>query len=99
MIWGSSCSSRRRLVWPAHDDTTSLGDWQVNLSKLPGGLDSLARKVEDIGMRFGIWIEPEMVSRHSDLFAQHPEWAIGIPTRRARKAATSTCSTCRGRRS
>jgi alpha-galactosidase len=64
-----------------NDDTTSLGDWQVNLSKLPGGLDSLARKVEDIGMRFGIWIEPEMVSRHSDLFAQHPEWAIGIPTR------------------
>lgn len=63
------------------NDTTSLGDWQVNLSKLPGGLDSLARKVEDLGMRFGIWIEPEMISRQSQLFAQHPEWAIGIPTR------------------
>lgn len=64
-----------------NNDTTSLGDWQADLSKLPGGLDSLARKVEDLGMRFGIWIEPEMISRQSQLFAQHPEWAIGIPTR------------------
>jgi alpha-galactosidase len=63
------------------DDTTSLGDWQVNLSKLPGGLDSIARKVEGLGMRFGIWIEPEMMSRSSDLFAAHPDWAIGIPSR------------------
>ncbi len=64
-----------------NNDTTSLGDWQVNPSKLPGGLNSLARKVEAIGMQFGLWIEPEMVSRQSQLFADHPEWAIGIPTR------------------
>jgi len=64
-----------------NDSSTSLGDWQVNLSKLPGGLDSLARKVEALGMRFGIWIEPEMVSRSSNLFAEHPEWTIGIPSR------------------
>jgi alpha-galactosidase len=64
-----------------NDDSTSLGDWQVNLSKLPGGLDSLARNVEALGMRFGIWIEPEMVSRSSDLFAEHPDWTIGIPSR------------------
>jgi alpha-galactosidase len=64
-----------------NDDSTSLGDWQVNLSKLPGGLESLARKVEALGMRFGIWIEPEMVSPRSNLFAEHPEWAIGIPSR------------------
>ncbi len=63
------------------DDTTSLGDWQVNLSKLPGGLESIARKVEGLGMHFGIWIEPEMMSRSSDLFAAHPDWAIGIPSR------------------
>ena len=63
------------------DDTTSLGDWQVNLAKLPGGLDSIARKVEALGMRFGIWIEPEMVSRSSNLYAEHAEWAVGIPTR------------------
>ena len=63
------------------DDTSSLGDWQVDLAKLPGGLDSLARKVEATGMRFGIWIEPEMVSRRSQLFGDHPDWAIGIPSR------------------
>jgi alpha-galactosidase len=64
-----------------NDDTTSLGDWRVNPEKLPGGLDSIARKVESLGMRFGIWIEPEMVSRSSDLFAEHPDWAVGVPTR------------------
>ncbi|HEY1169103.1 MAG TPA: alpha-galactosidase [Candidatus Limnocylindrales bacterium] len=64
-----------------NDDSTSLGDWQVNLFKLPGGLDSLARKVEALGLRFGIWIEPEMVSRASRLFAEHPDWAIGILSR------------------
>jgi alpha-galactosidase len=64
-----------------NDDSTSLGDWHVNLTKLPGGLESLGRKVEALDMRFGIWIEPEMVSRHSQLFVEHPEWAIGIPVR------------------
>ncbi len=63
------------------DDTTSLGDWTVNRSKLPGGLESLARKVEDLGMRFGIWIEPEMISRASALFEAHADWAVGIPAR------------------
>jgi alpha-galactosidase len=63
------------------DDSSSLGDWKVNTSKLPGGLDSVARKVEALGMRFGIWIEPEMVSRRSDLFTEHPDWTIGIPSR------------------
>jgi alpha-galactosidase len=50
-------------------------------AKLPGGIESVARKVEALGMRFGIWIEPEMVSRNSDLFAEHPDWAIGVPSR------------------
>ena len=63
------------------DDTTSLGDWRVNTAKLPGGLESLGRKVEALGLGFGIWIEPEMVSRNSDLFAEHPDWAIGVPAR------------------
>ena len=63
------------------DDSSSLGDWQVNAAKLPGGLDSLARKVEAMGLRFGLWIEPEMVSRRSELFAGHPDWAVGIPSR------------------
>ncbi|HET7028862.1 MAG TPA: alpha-galactosidase, partial [Candidatus Limnocylindrales bacterium] len=63
------------------DDTSSLGDWFVDRRKLPNGIDGLARKVEALGMRFGLWIEPEMVSRRSELFQAHPEWAIGVPGR------------------
>ena len=63
------------------DDTTSLGDWQVNLAKLPGGIESVARRVEALGLRFGIWIEPEMISRVSQLYSDHPDWAVGIPSR------------------
>ncbi len=63
------------------DDTTSLGDWFVDRRKLPDGIDGLARKVESLGLRFGLWIEPEMVSQHSRLFVDHPDWAIGVPGR------------------
>lgn len=62
-----------------NDDTSSLGDWKVNREKLPGGLESLARKITDLGLSFGLWIEPEMVSPDSDLYRQHPDWAIGSP--------------------
>ncbi|HEV7810175.1 MAG TPA: alpha-galactosidase, partial [Candidatus Limnocylindrales bacterium] len=63
------------------DDTTSLGDWTVDRRKLPNGIDGLSRRIESLGIRFGLWIEPEMVSERSDLFAAHPDWAIGIPGR------------------
>ena len=63
------------------DDTTSLGDWFVDRRKLPNGIDGLARRIEGLGLRFGLWIEPEMVSERSELFAAHPDWAIGIPGR------------------
>lgn len=63
------------------DDTTSLGDWFVDRRKLPAGIDGLAAKIEALGVRFGIWIEPEMISEESRLFAEHPDWAIGIPGR------------------
>jgi len=63
------------------DDRSSLGDWFADRRKLPGGIDGLARKIEGIGLRFGLWIEPEMISERSDLFAAHPDWAIGIPGR------------------
>jgi alpha-galactosidase len=63
------------------DDTTSLGDWVVDHRKLPDGIDGLARAVEAAGVRFGIWIEPEMVSEDSDLFRAHPDWAVGTPGR------------------
>jgi len=62
-------------------DDSSLGDWFVDRRKLPNGVDGLARKVEALGLRFGIWIEPEMVSRRSRLFEAHPDWAIGVPER------------------
>jgi alpha-galactosidase len=62
-------------------DTTSLGDWFVDRRKLPDGVDGLARRIEALGLRFGLWIEPEMVSRESRLFEAHPDWAIGIPGR------------------
>lgn len=59
------------------DDTSSLGDWDANMRKLPGGIPGLAKKVEALGMQFGLWIEPEMVSPNSRLFIAHPDWAVG----------------------
>lgn len=66
-----------------NDDTSGLGDWVVNKKKLPSGIDGLAKKINDIGLRFGIWIEPEMVNPDSDLYRAHPDWAIQIKGREA----------------
>jgi len=63
------------------DDTSSLGDWTVDLRKLPSGLPELVSRINDLGLLFGIWIEPEMVSPRSHLFENHPEWAVGSPGR------------------
>ncbi len=63
------------------DDTSSLGDWFVDQRKLPGGLQAVAQRVVDLGLQFGLWIEPEMVNPRSRLFAEHPEWALGVPGR------------------
>ena len=63
-------------------DTSGLGDWEVNEKKLKGGLGALVRKINDMGMKFGIWFEPEMISEDSELFRAHPEWAISIPGRK-----------------
>lgn len=65
-----------------NDDTSGLGDWFVNRDKLKNGLKTLVDKIKGMGMKFGIWIEPEMVSENSDLFRNHPEWAIAIPGRK-----------------
>lgn len=62
-------------------DEGSLGDWKVNEKKLPGGLSYLAEQVNKLGMEFGIWFEPEMVSPDSELYRAHPDWAIQIPGR------------------
>lgn len=64
-----------------NDDCSGLGDWLVNENKLSGGLGSLAEKISKMGMKFGLWFEPEMVSEDSDLYRSHPDWAIKIPSR------------------
>ena len=64
-------------------DETSLGDWIVNEEKLKGGLANLVSEVEKLGLKFGIWFEPEMVSPDSDLYRAHPDWVIQIPAREA----------------
>ena len=63
------------------DDNRALGDWFVNEEKLPGGLSYLVEEVNKLGLKFGIWMEPEMISPDSDLFRAHPDWAIQIPGR------------------
>lgn len=61
-----------------NDDFSSLGDWQVNKKKIPKGIKHLADKIRKIGLDFGLWVEPEMVSIDSDLYRTHPEWAIRL---------------------
>lgn len=62
-----------------NNDTCSLGDWQVNVKKLPGGLEGIADKIHAMGMDFGIWVEPEMVNEDSDLYRAHPDWVVAAP--------------------
>lgn len=62
-----------------NDDKSSLGDWYDNTKKLPEGLAGLSRKIKKMGLMFGIWVEPEMVSEDSDLYLAHPDWAVRIP--------------------
>lgn len=64
-----------------NDDNSSLGDWYVNEDKLKGGLKKLVDEVNAIGMKFGIWMEPEMISPRSRLYDEHPDWAIRVPDR------------------
>ena len=62
-------------------DDSSLGDWFVNEEKIKGGLNNLVENVKKLGMKFGIWVEPEMISPESELYRKHPDWAIQIPGR------------------
>lgn len=66
-----------------YDDNRALGDWFVNQEKLPGGLKYLVDEVNKLGLKFGIWMEPEMISPDSDLYRAHPDWAIAVPGRTA----------------
>lgn len=62
-----------------NSDKTSLGDWYVNMKKLPGGLKPIIDHAHKNGMKFGLWIEPEMISEQSELYKAHPDWAIQVP--------------------
>ncbi len=62
-------------------DTCALGDWYVNPRKLPGGISGLAQKVNDIGLKFGLWFEPEAISQDSDLYRAHPDWCLQVAGR------------------
>lgn len=65
------------------DDTSSLGDWYENLTKLPNGISGIAKMVHQKGLQFGLWFEPEMISRNSQLFQAHPDWALSVPNYQA----------------
>lgn len=60
-----------------HDDC-ALGDWFVNKEKIPEGIDGLASEINDIGLEFGLWFEPEMISKNSDMYRKHPDWCIHV---------------------
>ena len=62
-------------------DYSGLGDWIVNEDKIKGGLPKLVKRIKSLGMKFGIWIEPEMVSEDSNLYREHPDWVLRIPQR------------------
>jgi alpha-galactosidase len=61
-----------------NSDTTSLGDWHVSRQKIPEGLYALSKRITSLGMMFGLWLEPEMISVDSDLYRRHPDWALQI---------------------
>lgn len=63
------------------DDKSSLGDWFVNEDKIKGGLGKLSKEINEMGLQFGLWFEPEMVSPESELYKKHPDWCIHVPGR------------------
>ncbi|MCX4268441.1 MAG: alpha-galactosidase [Lachnospiraceae bacterium] len=64
-----------------NDDKKGLGDWIANPAKLPNGIEGLAEKLEELGIKFGLWFEPEMVNKDSDFFRSHPDFLIQTPGR------------------
>ena len=66
------------------NDRAGLGDWFVNPERLPKGLGSLAERIHGLGMQFGLWFEPEMVNKDSQLYRTHPDWLLAVPDRQPR---------------
>jgi alpha-galactosidase len=67
--------------YPRNNDRAGLGDWQENKAKLPNGLGYLVKEADNKGVKFGIWIEPEMVNPKSELYENHPDWILKLPNR------------------
>jgi alpha-galactosidase len=67
--------------YPRNNDRAGLGDWQENRAKLPNGLGYLVKEADNRGVKFGIWIEPEMVNPRSELYETHPDWILKLPNR------------------
>jgi len=67
--------------YPRNNDRAGLGDWQENKAKLPNGLGYLVKEADARGVKFGIWIEPEMVNPKSELYETHPDWILKLPNR------------------
>lgn len=65
-----------------NDDNAGLGDWYVNSDKFPNGLKDFAERIKEQGMKFGIWIEPEMINPDSDLYRAHPDWCLTVTNRK-----------------
>ncbi len=68
------------------DDTSGLGDWFVNEKKIKGGLGKLVERINQMGMKFGIWFEPEAVSEDSELYRAHPDWCLAILNRKPNRS-------------
>ncbi len=73
------------------DDTSSLGDWTDNADKTGGGLANLADKIRELGLEFGIWVEPEMISEDSELYRSHPNFAMKVPGREPTRLRNQLC--------
>lgn len=64
-----------------NNDFSGLGDWWTNLKKIPSGICGLSKKIEEMGLKFGLWFEPEMVNKNSNLYKKHPNWILQVPER------------------
>lgn len=74
-----------------NDETSGLGDWTVNGQKLPGGITKLAEQIHAMGMKFGLWFEPEMVNENSDLYRAHSDWCLRAPSRAPSRSRYQLC--------
>lgn len=81
-----------------NNDDSSLGDWNVNLEKIPGGLYQLSQALKSLGLKFGIWMEPEMISPDSELYRSHPDWEFRFREEILHKAEHSMYWICPDRK-